>query len=305
MKQIIISVIAVMMALSLNAQNEIVKIYDGPAPGTDNWPQKETLIDYWSPWGEWCTCLYNTVEPTLTVFTPAPGTETGAAIVVCPGGGFTALSWNTEGPQVGAWFAHHGVTAFVLKYRTAYSGATYDEVYATAMSQYGGVKDTPEVAEMRKKNREIAAQQGDFAKFAADDGRQAIYYVRKNAEKWGIDPHKIGIVGFSAGGMLICDVMKNHTPEQRPDFVGLIYGASRSYEKIIDDPMPLFIAATQKEITPVVFNMYNDWTNANVASEIHSFTGARHGFGYRDNNTGEDLWVEMFLHFMRKGGFIK
>lgn len=306
MKKIIIITLCTLASVCAFAQNEVIKIYDGPAPGSETWTHQEFTIDYWSNiWNEWNSCVYNVVEPTLTVYTPAAGTETGAAVIVAPGGGFEALSWNNEGPQVGAWFAHHGITAFVLKYRTAYAGANFEEVNAIAQSNYGGVRATSEVQELRKKNREISAKMGDFAKFAGDDGRQAIAYVRNNAEKWGIEPNKIGIIGFSAGGALIYDILQNHTEETRPDFVGMLYGAMFKHENMISDPMPIFFGASQYEINDNIYKMYSDWGRARTAAEIHSFTSARHGFGYRDNNTGEDLWVEMFLNFLKKTGFVK
>ena len=110
MKKIIISLFTLALySASVFAQAEKIRLYEGKAPGSENWTQQEFLL--------------NVVDPELWSYLPAKGTETGAAVVVCPGGGFTALSWHQEGPNVAKWLAAHGIAAFVLKYRTAYSGA--------------------------------------------------------------------------------------------------------------------------------------------------------------------------------------
>lgn len=305
MKKTISLFASVLVSAVAIAQNEVVKIYDGPAPGSESWTHQEYTIDYWSSiWNEWNQCVYNVVEPSLSVYLPAEGSATGTAVIVAPGGGYEALSWNNEGSQVGAWLAHHGITAFVLKYRTAYAGADFDQVNMIAQANYGGAPVTDEVKALREKNRAVASSMGNIDKMAGDDGRQAISYVRKNAARYGVDPHKIGIIGFSAGGWVVNDVLCNHDDNSRPDFVGMMYGTHR-YKTAPEDPMPAFIGATQYEILGGATKMYEDWCKARVPAEIHSFALSRHGFGYRDNNTGEDLWVEMFLNFLRKTGFVR
>ncbi|MBO7371485.1 MAG: hypothetical protein J6U34_03155, partial [Bacteroidales bacterium] len=106
------------------AQAEKIRLYEGKAPGSEKWTQQEYLFEYTTAMnpGEVGECILNVVDPELWVYLPAKGTETGAAVVVCPGGGFTALSWHQEGPNVARWMAAHGIAAFVLKYRTAFSG---------------------------------------------------------------------------------------------------------------------------------------------------------------------------------------
>ena len=85
-----------------SAQQTIIKLYDGPAPGSESWTQKETAYEYMSPiWKEKNVALFNVVDPTLTVFLPSSKKATGTAMIVCPGGGFSALSWDNEGLNVG------------------------------------------------------------------------------------------------------------------------------------------------------------------------------------------------------------
>jgi dienelactone hydrolase len=307
-------------------QETIIILWNGPAPGSEKWKQKEIAIEYLSPfWNEKNIAVFNVVEPTLTVFSPSQEKASNVAVIVCPGGGFTALSWDTEGPNVAQRLAEMGITAFVLKYRVAYSGGTPEEVNMICQSTYGGKGRTPEVQELMQKNTEISQSIsadfgkqdtttlkmskevlrsiGNIIKMSADDGRRAIEYVRSNADKWNIDPEKIGIMGFSAGGMLSLEVAFNHTKESKPDFIGVMYG-SLGFEGVPDDPMPMFMAASQYEATGGAAALYELWCDAKLPAEIHSFTGARHGFGYRNNGDSVNIWIELLINFLEKTGIL-
>ena len=222
MKRIIVTLFAfALCATSVFAQAEKIRLYEGKAPGSENWTQEEYLFEYTTAMnpGEVGECILNVVDPELWAYLPPKGTETGAAIVVCPGGGFTALSWHQEGPNVARWFAEHGIAAFVLKYRIAYSG-DYEEAKYVADHSYGNQGRDARMRELTEKHAKIAEDQGYDRKMAWDDGRAAITYVRKNAEKYGINPKAIGIIGFSAGGNIVYHVALDHDEMSRPDFLG-------------------------------------------------------------------------------------
>ena len=328
-KSILISIFVFLYSSMCNISfaQEVIRLYDGPAPGSENWTQKETTYEYMSPiWHEKNIALFNVVNPTLTVFLPAPEKATGMAMIVCPGGGFSALSWDNEGPNVAKKLAEKGIAAFVLKYRIAYSGGTPEEINLIARTSYGGEKKTPEALELIKKNSEItrsmtssyvgqmagkvdlnstlARDLGNIQNIAGDDGRRAVEFVRKNADKWKVNPDKIGMIGFSAGGMVTLDIAFNHTAQSKPNVIGVIYGAFGA-KGVPTDPMPMFIAATQYEATGNTAALYDSWCGAKLPAEIHSFTGANHGFGYRNNGDDVNIWIELFCNFLRKTGFIK
>jgi dienelactone hydrolase len=331
MKNIILAGLFILFTLAfevntLNAQQVVIKLWEGAAPGSENWTQKETSIEYLSPfWNEKNVAVFNVIEPTLTVFPASPEMATDVAVIVCPGGGFTALSWDTEGPNVARKLAKQGITAFVLKYRVAYSGGTPQEVNMICQSSYGGQQRTPEVLELSKKNMEISKiisedfgkkdtsslkmskevlrSIGNIIKMSVNDGRRAIEYVRNNSDKLKINPHKIGIIGFSAGGMLTLEVAFNHTEQSRPDFIGVIYG-SMGFKGIPEDPMPMFMASSQNEAIGGAAELYAAWCNTKIPAEIHSFTGSRHGFGYRDNGDSVNIWIELFYNFLVKAGIL-
>jgi dienelactone hydrolase len=311
---------------NISAQ-EVIRLWDGPAPGSENWTQKETAYEYLSPiWKEKNIALFNVVDPTLTIFLPSPEKANGTAIIVCPGGGFSALSWDNEGPNVAKMLAEKGIVAFVLKYRISYAGGTPEEVNLIARTSYGGERRTPESQELTKKNSEItrsitssyvsqiadkvdlistlARDLGKIQDIAGDDGRKAVEYVRKNADKWKISPNKIGMIGFSAGGMVTLDVAFNHTEQSKPNVIGIMYGVFGA-KGVPADPMPMFMASSQNEATGGAAALYAAWCASRLPAEIHSFTRANHGFGYRDNDDSVNIWIELFYNFLKKTDFIK
>src|SRR5271170_137512 len=110
---------AVMFPVSLCAAQEVIPLYPGTAPGSvqENYPEKEYFSKTWNT-----NVVTNVTRPTLTIFRPSPELRNGSAVVICPGGGFMALSIDSEGYDVARYLVAKGVTAFVLKYRLAHTG---------------------------------------------------------------------------------------------------------------------------------------------------------------------------------------
>jgi acetyl esterase/lipase len=136
------------------------------------------------------------------------------------------------------------------------------------------------------------------------DAEAAYALILKRANEWGVDVNRIGMIGFSAGGMVTLDVAINHTEQTKPNVIGLIYGVFGA-QSIPSDPMPLFMAATQYETTGNAAALYGVWCNAKQPSEIHSFTDARHGFGYRSNGDSVNIWIDLFYNFLKKIKFLE
>ena len=189
------------LAASAAAQ-DVFPLYPGVPPGStdESYPEKQYFSKVWNT-----EVVTNVTRPTLTVFKPAAGTAGGSAIVICPGGGYMALSINSEGIDVAKWLAARGMTAFVLKYRLAHTGEDATQEFATLY------RDRPKFGQLI----------GKVVPLAIADGIAAVAYVRKHASQWGISPDRVGIVGFSAGGGVTAGVAFRYT-ERGPE--GLVKG---------------------------------------------------------------------------------
>jgi len=233
-------------------------------------------------------------KPTLTVFKPAPEQKNGTAVVVCPVGGFMALSITSEGNDVAKYLAAKGVTAFVLKYRLAHTGADATQEFATLISD-------------RQKFEETI---GKIIPLPIADGLAAVAYVRQHASEWGISPERIGIMGFSAGGMVAVGVGFRYTPESRPAFVAPIYAAAARFKDtaVRGDAPPMFIAAAtddQLGLAPDSVLLYEKWTSAHKPAELHMFAKGGHGFGMRKQNLPTDHWIDRFAEWVDLQGWLK
>ncbi|HLP04233.1 MAG TPA: alpha/beta hydrolase [Paludibacter sp.] len=191
-KNVLVLAGIIMIAASVFSQSEVIDIWNGKVPGSIPNPSYKQKVDS----AYWIKIRFVT-KPTIQVY-PAPADKnTGTAVVVCPGGGYYGISFINEGIEVAKWLNQLGITAVVLHYRL------------------------PDDAIMV--NKSIAPLQ---------DGQEAMRIVRRNAKKWHIDPHKIGIMGFSAGGH-IASTVSTHFDENvyepkdstsaRPDFSLLVY----------------------------------------------------------------------------------
>ena len=166
---------------TLAAAQEVIPLYPGTPPGStpETYPEKEYFSQTWNT-----EVVANVTKPTLTVFKPSPELKNGTAVVICPGGGFMALSIASEGTDVAKYLAARGVTAFVLKYRLAHTG---DDA-------------TQEFTDLYADRQKFHDTMGKVIPLAVADGLAAVTYVRQHAAEWGVSPDRVGIIGFSAGG---------------------------------------------------------------------------------------------------------
>jgi acetyl esterase/lipase len=278
------------MAVMLYAQ-QVVKIYEGKAPGSENWNWSEATIEKTS----WNTpVVYNVADPTLTVIKPEAGKANGTAVIICPGGGFFALSIENEGLGVARWLATKGVTCFVLKYRLA--KASGDDPIKDFNASFG--------------DKDLQAKQLASVPMAIADGKQAIAYVRKNAATLGIDPKKIGIMGFSAGGTVAGSAGFGYTADSRPDFVAPIYAflPPEMQGTVAADAPPLFVAVASDDqigLQPHSVALYNKWNTAKRSAELHVYYKGGHGFGIRKQGQPSDAWADEFAAWLGFQGFLK
>src|SRR5580658_5467026 len=285
----LVTILLSLSCLPAIAQERTIRLYGGPAPGSEDWKQKEqeSRTNLWET-----RVVFNVANPTLTVFQPKAGEANGTAVVICPGGAFFALSIDSEGFDVARWLAGKGVTCFVLKYRLV-ECKTDDP--------------TREVMDRGPLDQVVAP----IVKLALADGKAAIAYVRKHAAEYGVNPERIGILGFSAGGTLAVSVAMNYTAESRPDFVAPIYPAYNWAIKgsgVPGDAPPAFILAASDDplgLAPQSVTIYQEWIAAGKPAELHLYSKGGHGFGMRQQHLPCDHWIERFSDWLEVQGLLK
>ncbi len=281
------------------AQQQIIPLWNEVAPGSEKWNQKE--VQYKNEYGQ--DMIRNVVTPTLTVYKPDPEKATGTAVVVAPGGGFLYLSWQSEGTEVAEWLVNKGITVFLLKYRLTNSGDTEEDFQKNLEDLYKSI-DAANNSQAERYGNELNDSMSQVSILGQEDGRQAIRLIRSRAIEWGIDPHKIGIMGFSAGGMVTLGPLLDHDEESCPDFAGTIY-TPWSGGIIPDDAPPLFILVAGDDglAAPGSVQLYMDYKNANKQAELHIYSSGGHGFGMVQRGIPVDSWIERFYDWLQVIGF--
>ena len=291
MKQSVFIILIALLSFQFIQAQQVLKIYEGKAPGSENWSWSEASIEKTS----WNTpVVYNVSDPTLTVVRPEAGKANGTALIICPGGGFFALSIENEGMGVARWLAEKGVTCFVLKYRLA--KASGDDPIKDFNASFG--------------DKDLQAKQQASIPMAIADGKQAIAYVRKNAAQWGINPNKIGIMGFSAGGTVAGAAGFGYTTDNKPDFVAPIYAflPPEMQGTVTADAPPLFVAVASDDqigLQTHSVSLYTKWNSARRPAELHVYYKGGHGFGIRKQQQPSDAWAEQFAAWLTYQGFMK
>ncbi len=278
-------------ATAVSAQ-ETFKLYAGPAPGTEDWTYEVGEMEYFSKIFN-TEVVTNVSQPTLTAYLPNADKANGTAVIIAPGGGFHALSINSEGIDVAKWLNERGVTAFVLRYRLFPTGED-------------GVKDLmSKSADQERVRADMAA----IAPFSGADGLEAIRYVRANAEQFAVNPKRIGFMGFSAGGAVTAHVAFFGHDETRADFLAPIYAAITMVE---DEPTPknaapMFIVAASNDalgLAPDSVALYTKWLEAKKPVELHMYAKGGHGFGMRKQDLPTDHWIDRFGEWLEMQGLM-
>lgn len=268
--------------------SEIIHLYDGLPPGSESWTHQEQEC-YSEAWKT--EAVFNVVSPTLTVIRPAQ--PNGTAVVVCPGGGFHGLSINSEGIDVARWLAAKGVTSFVLKYRLVQCHT-----------------DEPAKDLKNKSPEQFQDDVEAVIPLAMTDGLTAMAHVRNQAASYNVNPDRIGIMGFSAGGSVAASVGFNFTPESRPAFLAPIYLSYAWVPKdnVPHDAPPAFVLAATDDplnLAPHSVEIYNDWVAAGKSAELHLYATGGHGFGMKTQGLPSDRWIELFGDWLSVHGFIE
>lgn len=286
--------------------HEVIPLWPKGAPRGFDGVGPETAYQPPSGVAGGTTMLRNISEPTLTVFRPAPGKANGVGVIIAPGGGWRILAWTHEGTDLAGWLTERGYTAFLLKYRVMGTPADPAE-FAAGMAALDGRIASPLPA-MKAPRRFSDLARGavyDNARaIAAADGRQALALVKARAADFGLEPGKLGMIGFSAGAFLVADVALS-AEGPRPDFVAPIYGGDTNGQPVTAAAPPLFtvIAQDDRHLFKVVEGLYADWSNADRPAELHIFARGAHGFGMVKQGLPVDRWIDLFEDWLADQGF--
>jgi len=289
-----------------NQIREVIPLWpDGP-PGGLRGVGPEIAFRAPAAGGRETTMLRNVSIPTLTVFRPDPVDANGTGVIVLPGGGWRILAWEHEGVDLALWLARRGYTALLLKYRLA---ATPDDPteFAAAMAALTPPLDTARPA--ANAPRAIEDVLRDTATKAAralsaEDGRRALEIAAERAAEWGVQPDRIGMIGFSAGAFVAIDVALAGGGAF-PAFVAPIYGGGAAGRLIPPDAPPLFTCVAQDDrmLCRIVEGLYRDWSDADRPSELHVFARGGHGFGMVRRGLPVDRWIDLFGDWLADQGF--
>ena len=253
------------------AAPEAVRVWPAAAPGTESWTGEEVELEADLPAGR-VHIVTNVTVPMMVIVRPPPGRANGTAMLVLPGGAFRALAWDLEGTEVGQWLARHGITAFVLRYR---------------VRPPGDAPSGPEAFDAWLLRTQPARA------IVVSDARRALRLIRERARDYGLIPNRIGMIGFSAGGMAMMDLALSPEASDRPDFAAAIYTAAPDEREPGAGSPPLFVVAAHDD-PQVPFERSVDiqrrWSRMHLPVELHLYERGGHGFGLRARNLPADRW---------------
>jgi acetyl esterase/lipase len=250
--------------------------------------------------GKPITGVYNVSRPTMTVYAPT-GKNTGAAVVVFPGGGFEGLAIDLEGTEVCDWLTSEGITCVLLKYRVP--SVPYDW--------------------------HCDCRPDDFATSvpSLEDAQRTLRLVRLHARDWHIDPRKVGVIGFSAGGFLVAETSTQfkhrlYAPvdaadkqSARPDFALAIYPGHLAFDndslnpnvKVSRDTPPTFLVQAEDDYVDGVNQSlvyYTALAKAHVPAEMHLYAHGGHAFGLRPTKLPITGWPKLAMAWLRTIGVV-
>ncbi|HJP59818.1 MAG TPA: alpha/beta hydrolase [Gemmatimonadaceae bacterium] len=309
------SILACCLALAVNASAQSsrwepssghtqIPIWPGAAPGLRPAPDSETVVTHsrfvaGRPW----RYILNVSRPTLTVYSPK-GKNTGAAVMVFPGGGYQILAIDLEGTEVCDWLTSKGITCVLLKYRVPRGGPSWQRDCNCRINP----KPAP----------------------AVQDAQRAMGLVRLHAAEWHIDPRKIGVLGFSAGGHLVAAISNDYQRRSyrpidaadrqsaRPDFAVAVYPGHLWIEgrndiafnpdiHVTRNTPPTFLLQAETDSIDNVnqsLAYYVALKNANVPVEMHLYTNGGHAFGLRRTRDPITEWPQLVEKWLKTIGIL-
>ncbi len=257
----------------------------------------QTASESWfRQWGD--PMARNITAATLTPFLADPETATGASVIVAPGGGFMWLSMGNEGWEVAEALQDKGINAFVLKYRLQPTADTLDGFKEQMDRRFAEAADSDDD---EAEERPAGPPRWDLSNQLAD-AEAAYTMILDNADEWGVDPDRIGMIGFSAGAGLTMHTTLNSDVVDLA-FIGPVYGGMGPVE-VPEDAPPMFVAiATDDFLFNGEFGLIRSWYEAGIPVEFHLYQNGGHGFGLGNPDRTSNTWFDAFIHWLDVNGF--
>ncbi len=295
-----------MNVLIVRSQTVRLKLWPEGIPGSKTDPsyvENITITD-----GKTIRCE-KVVTPDLTVFLPEPEKSNGAAVMICPGGGYGALAFDHEGNAIAKWLNDNGIAGIILKYRLP--------------------------SDLIMKDKSIGPLQ---------DAQEAMRVIRRHSEEWKIDPKKVGVIGFSAGGHLASTISTHYAEKvydvkdntsTRPDFSLLIYPVvsmdtlvthrgsrnnllglkpgddlvrrfSNELQITADTPPAFLVHSSDDDAVPVMNSIgyYKGLQKNKIPAELHIFQKGGHGYGLAIGRGTESSWPDLCIKWLKEMGLI-
>ena len=292
----------VILAHNASSQTTTLKVWPDGIPGS---LRSETYFEESTVTGDIVSLYEKVTDPTLTVFLPPAEKATGTAVLICPGGGYGVLAFDHEGFAIARWLNSNGIAGIILKYRLP--------------------------SDMIMKDKSVGPLQ---------DAQEAMRIIRRNASQWKINSHRIGVIGFSAGGHL-ASTLSTHFAEKvyevkdttsaRPDFSLLIYPVvtfdstfthagtrqnlvgdkpseytiryfSNEYRITRNTPPAFLVHSADDKVVPVKNSIvyFEGLVINNIQAEMHIFQKGGHGYGLAINRGTESAWPELCLSWLKE-----
>jgi acetyl esterase/lipase len=290
-----------LLAIASDAVGQVpqeIRLWPAKAPGSETWTVPEATTA--SPTGD--RTITNVSDPTVTVFLPAASTATGTAVVVAPGGALRLLGWDNEGVKVAQWLNSKGMAALVLKYRTLQTMPASGRGRGAPPPDGVPVAGAGPRKELEIRNGNANPEPDDPAlrevlHMGIADAQQALRLARRNAEAWRIDPARVGIMGFSAGGGI---AVGTALADASPDFLVSLYGPSLQDVNVPAHAPPLFIAvgSSHFNVTNGCLALFAAWKAAGKPAEIHIYDQVGAGFGMTKRGLPVDSWNDRLLEWL-------
>ncbi|MDX1556178.1 MAG: alpha/beta hydrolase [Xanthomonadales bacterium] len=296
--------VAIFMSMGASSQDGTMYPMDPPDEpnaiplGTGTVDGQENKESWFRQWGD--PMARNISTATLTPFLADPENANGASVIVAPGGGFMWLSMGNEGWEVAAALSAKGINAFVLKYRLQPTAETLEEFEEQMNRRFAESEnnrsDESDDAAPRRPRWDLANQ--------LEDAEAAYEMIVANADEWGVDTDRIGMIGFSAGAGLTMHTTLNSKFADLA-FIGPIYGGMGSVD-VPEDAPPMFAAiASDDFLFGGEFGLIKSWFDAGIPVEFHLYQNGGHGFGLGNPGRTSNTWFDAFIHWLEVNDFLE